>query len=65
MFIFNFAGKRSVKNFSRFRGRGVFGDASSDGKLLAAGCKIPVVKIFQTDTKAQLRVLEGHGLCKS
>ena len=36
------------------------GTLRSDGKLLAAGCKIPVVKIFQTDTKAQLRILEGH-----
>ena len=48
------------KIFSRFQDVAYSGTLRSDGKLLAAGCKIPVVKIFQTDTKAQLRILEGH-----
>ena len=48
------------KTFSRFKDVAYSGTLRNDGKLLAAGCKVPVVKIFQTDTKAQLRILEGH-----
>ena len=60
VFVYSCRNNKVHKTFSRFKDEVYSGVLRKDGKLLAAGGKLPVVKIFQTDTKAQLRILEGH-----
>ena len=60
VYIYSCRKNKPIKVVSRFQSEAYSGVLRSDGKVLAAGGKTPVVKIFQADNKSLLRMLEGH-----